>query len=94
VVHNKFFYPKELENPTTETDFDKILNPFINGTINSPLTDSEKTKTELLFDESQALLKNDALLFCRIRWWLCRKRGDNNQVVAVFTRTTSRLSNF
>jgi hypothetical protein len=57
------------------------------------LQSSKKKKVIFLFDETQHLLKDDGFAFRCVRWWLRLERPEK-QVVAVFTGTTSRLTNF
>ena len=60
--------------------------------LNSLLPDDPTIKKVIfLFDEAHILLEDSALLFRYIRWWL-REKGRQQQVVAVFTGTTSKLS--
>ena len=63
------------------------------GILDGFLKKTKKTQVVLLFDEAGALLENNAFPFRCIRWWL-RSRSLTKQVVAVFTGTTSKLSNF
>jgi hypothetical protein len=50
-------------------------------------------KMVLLFDEAQHLLADRGFVFRCIRWWL-RKKRPNQQIVAVFTGTNAKLVNF
>ena len=55
---------------------------------------SEKNDVVLLVDEAQHLVKDNAFLFRCFRWWLRQKRKDKKRVVAVFSGTTPKLTNF
>jgi hypothetical protein len=61
--------------------------------LDDNLRSSKKNKVIFLFDEAQHLLEHDGFAFRCVRWWLRFIRPDK-QVVAVFTGTTSRLTNF
>ncbi|CAJ1938532.1 unnamed protein product [Cylindrotheca closterium] len=57
---------------------------------------NEQTELVLFFHEAHYLLDEgtmDAMLFCIVCLWICKKRG-NLQIVAVFTGTTAKLTNF
>lgn len=54
--------------------------------------DAKFRRVILLFDESQRLLKNKGYPFRCVRRWL--QLNKDKEVVAVFTGTTSRLTNF
>jgi hypothetical protein len=78
------------------------LTPPVNSTENessrfrrlleSLLPKKGKHRVILLFDESQNLIKHQALGFHVIRWWI--REVHSHQVVAVFTGTSSKLMNF
>ena len=48
----------------------------------------------LFFDEAQTLLKKDAMQFRWIRRWLRIKSPGRKKIVAVFSGTSSSLSNY
>jgi hypothetical protein len=62
-------------------------------TLNQILATCEEDKVILLFDETQHLLSLDGFPFRCVLCWL-RLRNRKKQVVAVFSGTTSRLTNF
>ncbi len=61
--------------------------------LDAIVSDISAPKVILLFDESQSILDYDGFAFRCIRWWLTLKRKER-QIVAVFTGTSSRLTNF
>ena len=62
--------------------------------LNEVLSTCKNPKVVLLFDESQILLRSDGFAFRCVRWWLRDSRRNQQNVVAVFTGTTSRLTNY
>jgi hypothetical protein len=67
----------------------------VNLCLDKLIKDCDEKKIVLLFDEAQHLLEDDnALLFRMVRWWLRIVRTDGKMIVAVFTGTTSKLSNY
>jgi hypothetical protein len=67
------------------------------ATLDQILENCKTSKLVLLFDESQHLLANDGFYFRCVRWWLRlkeRRASPLTKVVAVFTGTTSKLTNF
>ncbi len=77
----------------SEEDSGDLARKKITARLDSILDDCKNRKVILLFDETQHLLQNDGFAFRCVRWWLRLQRGER-QVVAVFTGTTSRLTNF
>jgi hypothetical protein len=65
----------------------------LTNVLDDNLHASKKNKVIFLFDETQHLLQYDGFAFRCVRWWLRLVRPEK-QVVAVFTGTTSRLTNF
>ena len=70
----------------------KALTDHLDRLYTTVKTNS-KQRLVLLVDETQELLKENAFLFRCFRWWLHLKRH-TIPVVAVFTGTAARLSNF
>jgi hypothetical protein len=75
---------------------DGKVNPVeVYNRLDKLIQDCSESKIVLLFDEAQHLLEhNDALLFWMVHWWLRLRRMDGKKIVAVFTGTTIKLSNY
>ncbi len=88
---DKSIYSNELLVVKTTYDVDR---ENIRAKLNEILQGCRNERVIFLFDESQHLLQSEGWSFRCVRWWLREKTRENKQVVAVFTGTTSRLTNF
>ena len=94
VYSHQIDFDKDYSSSNDDKEDEKVYKKLCNKL--QEICQSKKQKIVLLFDEAQNLLDNDGLIFRRIRWWLRMKNQeiDDKQVVAVFTGTSTGLTNY